>query len=140
MKYEVKEDKTERDHIPQLDCHHDEADTRLLWHMKNMTETHPNGKLAVRSSDTDVFVLLMTHANNIPAHLWLDTGLAASNTRRYIDISRLAANMGPELCTAIAGLHAFTGCDYTASFLRKGKVRPLVLAEKTQTFLNFLES
>ena len=40
--------------------------------------------------------------------------------------------MGPNLCTAITGFHAFTGSDdYTASFLNKGKVRPLALMEKS---------
>ena len=26
---------------------------------------------------------------------------------------------------SLPGIHAFTGCDYTASFLNKGKVKPL---------------
>ena len=35
-------------------------------------------------------------------------------------------------CTAFPGFHAFTGSDYTASFSRKGKVRPPALLEKNQ--------
>ena len=35
-------------------------------------------------------------------------------------------------CAALPGFHAFTGSDYTASFSRKGKVRPLALLEKNQ--------
>ena len=35
-------------------------------------------------------------------------------------------------CPALPGFHAFTGSDYTASFSRKGKVRPLALLEKNQ--------
>ena len=29
--------------------------------------------------------------------------------------------MGPNLCTAITGFHAFTGLDYTASFGKLGE-------------------
>ena len=43
--------------------------------------------------------------------------------------------MGPTLCTAIAGFHASTGFDYTASFLNKGKVRPLALMDKSVKFM-----
>ena len=35
-------------------------------------------------------------------------------------------------CAAIPGFHAFTWSDYTASFNRKGKVRPLALLQKNQ--------
>ena len=35
-------------------------------------------------------------------------------------------------CAALPRFHAFTGSDYTASFSRKGKVRPLALLEKNQ--------
>ena len=37
-----------------------------------------------------------------------------------------------EHCAALPRFHAFTGSDYTASFSRKGKVRPLALLEKNQ--------
>ena len=43
--------------------------------------------------------------------------------------------MGPNICTAIAGFHAFTGFDYTASFLNKGKVRTLALMDKSGKFM-----
>ena len=29
-----------------------------------------------------------------------------------------------QICAALPGFHAFTGCDYTTAFIRKGKVRP----------------
>ena len=37
--------------------------------------------------------------------------------------------LGSTLCNSLAFPHAFTGCDYTASFNRKGKLRPLKLLE-----------
>ena len=35
---------------------------------------------------------------------------------------------------ALPGLHAFTGCDFTASFLRKGKVKPYDIVESSKEF------
>ena len=42
-----------------------------------------------------------------------------------IDISRLATLLTRPLCDALPSFHAFTGCDYTASFMRKAKWKPL---------------
>ena len=40
------------------------------------------------------------------------------------------------LCAALPGFHAFTGSDYTASFTRKGKVRPFDVMIKNEEFLH----
>ena len=36
----------------------------------------------------------------------------------------------PQLCASLPAFHAYSGCDYTSAFVRKGKVRPLQLLEK----------
>ena len=87
-------------------------------------------------SDTDVLVILLTHAHDLSAHIWLDVGLSSNNTRRYIDVSKLAEDMEPSLCAAIARVQAFTGCDFTASFNRQGKVRPLSVMLKNEHFVS----
>ena len=38
------------------------------------------------------------------------------------------------MCKALPGLHAFTGCDYTAALMRKGKVCMLAMVEKSKKF------
>ena len=43
--------------------------------------------------------------------------MSTNNTRRYIDVSKLAQNMGQEMCGAIVGMHAFTGSEYTSSII-----------------------
>ena len=35
-----------------------------------------------------------------------------------------------KLCKSLLGFHALTGCDYTASFNRKGKVKPFKMLQK----------
>ena len=38
------------------------------------------------------------------------------------------------MCAALPGLHAFTGCDYTSAFARKGKNRPYGIVTKNDKF------
>ena len=74
------------------------------------------------------------HAHTFSAHVWFDVGLSTNNTRRYVDVTTIAQGMGSVLFRYVAALHAFTGCDFTASFMRKGKLRPLALMIKNETW------
>ena len=89
--------------------------------------------VVIRCSDTDVLVILLYHlgTGNIKANVWMDAGVDGNNTRRYVDVTGLSKELGPDLCSALPGILSFTGCDYTAAFLRKGNVRPLKLMEKS---------
>ena len=40
-----------------------------------------------------------------------------------------------EICKALIGLHALTGCDTVSAFAAKGKWRPLQMIAKNQTFV-----
>ena len=68
----------------------------------------------------------------------MDTGTNSNNTRRLINISAIAKTLAPVVCSALPGFHAFTGSDYTASFLRKRKRKPYELmlknAQHTEAF------
>ena len=81
-----------------------------------------------------MLVILLTHAQALGKHLWLDVGLNSNNTRRYINITEHDKNLGSDMCKALPGLHAFTGCDYTAALMRKGKVCMLAMVEKSEKF------
>lgn len=53
-------------------------------------------------------------------------------------MTKISEASGPELCKALPGFHAFTGCDYTAAFARKGKVKPLnILKKKNEYVMGF---
>ena len=47
-------------------------------------------------------------------------------------MNQLYQKLGEKFCKALPAYHAVTGCDYTASFSRKGKIRPLKLLEKDE--------
>ena len=100
-----------------------------------MSTIYHEGRVVIRSCDTDVLIVLLTHASSLDLCIWLDIGLSSNNTRRYIDVSRLAAELGEVYCAALPAFHAFTGCDYTAAFMRKGKVCPLEIIEKERNFM-----
>ena len=113
-----------------LRAEHEEADTRLVFHLHPIMSMDNQLNVSVRCNDTDVFVLLLYHVNimsspDITPKVWMDVGLSSNNTRRYINISQLTHKLDSNVLKALPGIHAFTGCDYTASFLNKGKVKPL---------------
>ena len=62
--------------IPELATNHQEADTRMVLHAKHMSDGQPFGNIIVRSNDTDVLIILLTHAGNIQSQLWMDAGLS----------------------------------------------------------------
>ena len=58
------------------------------------------------SDDTDVFVLLLAFSISIDARFFEKCG---TQTRtRLIDISKLVATIGEDVCQALVGLHSFT--------------------------------
>ena len=53
---------------------------------------------------------------------------------RYIDIGKIVSAIGLQVCKALLGLHAFTGCDSVSSFAGIGKVKPLKILRKNDEF------
>jgi hypothetical protein len=73
-----------------LDCSclastQEEADTRIIWHAlysdKLYQESNVQGRIVVKSPDTDVLVLLVHYFPNMKntSELWFQTGLRALN-------------------------------------------------------------
>ena len=91
--------------IPELECDHEEADTKMFVHAQHAATSTDN--IVLKSPDTDVFVIALACQATIPARLILDTG--TGNNRRRIDIAQVAAYLGPRWCKAIIPFHIFTG-------------------------------
>ncbi|KAJ8364810.1 hypothetical protein SKAU_G00136410 [Synaphobranchus kaupii] len=64
------------------------------------------------SEDTDVMILCLGHCKEINCAMYLKCG--THNRTRYINMSSLAELHGDDLCDALVGVHAFTGCDSAA--------------------------
>ena len=112
----------------------EEADTMVCFHARCMDNSGKIGNIIVRASDTDIAIILLYHSPTFTATLWMDTGTNARNTRRYINLTAVGEVMGPLLCQSLPAFHAFTGCDYTSAFVRKGKKRPFAKLEKKQRY------
>ena len=101
----------------------EEADTRIILHALDISHQAEDCSIIIRSPDTEVFVLLIKYAHEVGRPLLMDTG--TGDKRRLIDITAIAKDLGPDISTALPALHAFTGCDTTSAFVRKGKITPL---------------
>ena len=113
-------------------CSHEEADTRMLFHISKVPSP---SNIVIRTVDTDVLVIALGALHNLEEgkKVWMETGIVTKNTLRYISVNQIHESFGKEFCKALPAFHAFTGCDYTASFNRKGKVRPLKLFENNES-------
>ena len=56
------------------------------------------------------------------------------NKIRLIDINRPASVLGKDVCSALIGLHAWTGCDTVSSFAGQGKVEAFGLMRNVDKF------
>ena len=70
----------------------------------------------------------------VTPEVWMDVGLSSNNTRSYINISQLVGYMDVAVIDALPALHTFTGSDFSAFFMNKGKLRHLNLVIKHPTF------
>ena len=92
--------------------------------------------VVIRSADTDVFVIALTNIFKMDPRmkLYLEVGYASKNSLKFIDLSRIAQHLGPELARSLAGFHCFTGCDQIPSFAGKGKVTPLKILKSSTSY------
>ena len=140
FRYSIEHGKYVCQEVPELRSQHEEADTRIVFHADFVEKEQQSKTIAVRSCDTDVFILLIHHAMNMEASIWMDTGLSARNNRRHINVTDLASTLTPPVCASLPSFHAFTGCDYTAAFLRKAKTRPYALMISNEKYISaFIE-
>ena len=104
-----------------LQSRHEEADTLVAFHAKQA----PEGNILIRSTDTDVLVILLGLAGRSrESNFILDYG--SGNHRRYIAVPNIAAILNEKqagMTEALLGMHALIGCDFTSCFFRKGKLK-----------------
>ena len=111
----------------------EEADTRIILHLLHIAkETQEDVPIVVRSPDTDVFVLLVHFSHRIKQKVLFDTGVG--NKRRLIEVQKVSASLGEDMCAALPALHAFSGSDSTSAFVGKGKQIPLKTLKEHSDF------
>ena len=57
--------------ICELVCSHEEADTRLIGHVKHICESIPDRNIIIRANESDVglLIILLTHAHALPTYM-----------------------------------------------------------------------
>lgn len=117
--------------IQTLKTTQEEADTRVLLHAWHAAEDGYRS-IVITADDTDVFILSVCLSKKLACPLYLKSG--TENRTRYIDLCKLASSLGEDVCQALVGLHAFTGCDTVSSFAGRGKVAALKLLRESPVF------
>ena len=92
-----------------------------------------------------MLVLCLGHSSDIGGTIYFHTGVG--DKERTISIpeikEKLQLQLGnsdttvsiDDLCRALIGFHAFTGCDSVSAFAGKGKKRPFKLLMKSQDYI-----
>ena len=104
-------------------CKHEEADTRIVVHVRHALERGAESVL-VRTVDTDVVVILVGEIHDLLAYnqlskLWVAFGMGRHFS--VININGICSSLGESQSGALPVFHAFTGCDCTSQFCGVGK-------------------
>ena len=92
----------------------------------------------IKSPDTDVAVISCAFSHDINARLLFCIG--AKQRQRYIDINAIGRSLGEDVCKALPGMHAFTGCDSTSAFVGKSKKQAFQLLESDEEMCNAMKA
>ncbi|CAF4946604.1 unnamed protein product [Pieris macdunnoughi] len=135
-KYEVQNNEVLRTLDHNLSCPaHEEADTKIVFHVCALDFDAP---VTIRCSDTDIFVIMLGNMNAIANDMKITMHIGSGNSQRFVNITKLYEKLGTDLCSALPGFHALTGCDFNPAFYRKGKKKPLQLLRKSQAYMQAL--
>ena len=123
--------------IDELCTKQEEAYTRILLHASHAA---PQGHkcIIIRSPDTDIAVLACSFSHTIEARILFCTG--TKQRLRYIDVTAIGTSLDAEVCQALPGMHAFTGCDSTSAFVGKGKKQAFQLVKSDRDMCNIMKA
>ena len=104
----------------------EEADTRMLLHAKHAEAE--STAINIASQDTDVFIMSLSFAHEFAYQLYVKSG--TQTREKFVDVQKVAADVGHNLCCALPGLHSFTGCDSVSAFGGKGNISACKLMQE----------
>ena len=105
--------------VAELNSKQEEADTGILLHASHAANAGYHRSVANVSEDTGVLVLCIAFSSQIVSQMYQKTGTQART--KYINISQIANALGRDICMALPGMHALTGCDAAIVFASCGK-------------------
>ena len=100
---------------PLLQCHHEEADDRIMFHLAHGVKVDKYQNIMISSPDTDVLICATYNLTTLLhfglQQLWFVTG--KSNNRKSIPLHKTLELLDPDVVDILPALHALTGCDST---------------------------
>ena len=100
-------------------CQQEEADTRMMLHLRHAAE-QGHTKAYLRTVDSDVVVLAINFFHELGlSELWI--GFGTGKQYKDIPIHYISQSLGPQHCRALPFFHAFTGCDVVSAMFGIGK-------------------
>ena len=127
--------------VPELQCNHKEADTRMVLHA-----WHAGATCAIHSDDTDVLVPLLARSPSL-TKCYMKKGRGAKT--RIIDVLLVVRSleMQPDpgidkncFWKALISVHAITGCDTISAFSGKGKWKAVQLLQRSKKYVRAMAS
>ena len=107
--------------VEDLATDHEEADTKIAYLIQHAANTNHDKDIVciVRSNsgDIDIPIILSGIELERNVHVYIDNG--TGKNRRILALNK--CDLTDQQQKALVGVHEFTGNDYVASFLRKGK-------------------
>ena len=99
-----------------LQCDHEEADDRMMFHLNHAIKVDKFQKVVIASPDTDVFICSVYHFNhwiyfNLE-ELWVVSG--RSNAVVATPVHNIANELDSNVIDVLPAVHALTGCDTTS--------------------------
>ncbi|CAM1318477.1 Uncharacterised protein r2_g2648 [Pycnogonum litorale] len=85
------------------------------------------------ADDTDVLMISLHLSRTIDSQLFIRRGTKVRV--RMIDVGKLAAVLGCGVCSALPGLHAWSGCDTVSALASQGKIKALKLVQANDLYL-----
>ena len=98
----------------------EEADTKVVGHAVEYLKQSDNHNVIIRShsGDTDIIIICLSLLVNEKDRVIIDSGCGKSRKLIYLG----GVDLSPARCSALIGLHAFTGNDYLSCFSAKVKI------------------
>ena len=105
--------------VPELESSQEEANASMMLHLAHVSQ-YDFSCAVIASIDADVTFLCLTNYHKFPMSLFQK---CCSETRmKYVDIASIDNVLLRNVCEALSGIHAITGCDTVSSFAGKGKL------------------
>ena len=112
----------------------DEADTSVTFHAIHVEQLNP-GNTVIKCYDIYILIIMLANIQKFTqSHVWLDIGLDYNNSCTFIDVKGTADKLN--YIEASPGVCTFNGCNYTPTFLKKGKKCPIEMILKSNQFIN----